>query len=62
MDELHRLLISESVKTVPDLLIERVMDLTSDLNFKTSVTSMNTIYYIVMECFPCIRGFLKNIE
>jgi hypothetical protein len=62
MDELHRLLISESVKIVPDLLIERVMDLTSDLNFKTCVTSMNTVYYLVLECFSCVRGFLKNIE
>ena len=44
------------------MLIERVMDLTSDLNFKTCITSLNAIFYIVLECFDSARPFLRNIE
>lgn len=62
MDELHRLLISAAMKSVPELLVERVMELTSDLNFKTCITSLNAIHYLVTECFESTRPFLRNIE
>ena len=50
------------MQVVPELLIERVMDLTSDLNFKTCITSLNAIYYIALECFDSARPFLRSIE
>lgn len=44
------------------MLVERVMDLTSDLNFKTCITSLNAIHYIVTECFDSAKPFLRSIE
>jgi hypothetical protein len=56
IDEISRRLQGERKLDIPEVLIERMLDLTYDYNFKICITAMNILYTLIanypQDCTP----------
>ena len=62
IEEISRKLQVEKKLDIPDVLIERMLDLTYDYNFKICITAMNILYTLIANYAQQCASKAKKIE